>query len=60
MKHKVHEGSCDGRRRNALLEGPGHAPPKYYFLKNDEIWCILVHSRAPFSLHNHVFSKLVV
>ena len=33
MKHKVHEGSCDGRRRKALLRGPGACSPKYYFYK---------------------------
>ena len=48
-KHKVF--SCERRRREAMLGGYGGMLPRI-FLINGAIRCILVHSRAHFSLQN--------
>ena len=46
-KHKVF--SCEGRRREAMLVGPGDLLLQIFFEKNDAIRCNLVHSRAHIS-----------
>ena len=43
--------SCERRKHDAMLGGPGHATPEFFEKQNCATRCILVHSRAYFSLH---------
>ena len=41
---------CERRKHDAMLGGPGHATPIFFEKQNCATRCILVHSRAYFSL----------